>query len=205
MLKRRIEDLVERLRNYEDGGLSHFYEKKDDALIIPDELSETIEELFSTLLDKAKDFSDEQEFIEFTNGLAKEGEHDFWQFVNSYIKTKNLVWKETVFLNELDDKVFEELLLFVLNKFIIEYEPVDEHGEFNLGQLRTTYKTLNTLIDAYVVERFSKKHFLKYAQELFPFADNKTQILWDIIYKNKSELRDIWIVQRINSLVSIIK
>ena len=192
---KKLKECINTLRNYNDEGLEQFI-NENESLSFPKELTATGKEFTSILRFLSKTLPDSSFLDEYHNA----SEDEFWELVKWYVDNRIKTSQELSFVRELSDDCFYEIFDYILKNFILEYNSISKHKDFNEQQIRIMIKALNTFVKMIIGDFYSKKRFSSATDDLFGLSENQINYLWDLINNNKNDLTYIMIMNRLERL-----
>lgn len=191
-----IRECVEVFRNYNDDGINQFVDEIDGALSFPKELSDVVEKFIEAL----KSISNTIEDFTFLDEFYNEKEQKFWNVVKEFIHNRRNAKNEILFIKNLNKGDFIDLFNFVFESYILEYNDLKGYKSFSEENIIIVIKVINTLIKMVIDNFYSKVVFEKATIDLLGLSTEQVQYIWDLIIKNKNDLRYIRLMRKLEKL-----
>ena len=92
----------------------------------------------------------------------------------------------------------------VFEKYIIYNDDIKKNKWLKEQDVAKLLKLINSCVHAIIIKRFSLRDFEHYAEMVFGLNNEKIDFLWEIIQKNKQELRTNYIISQLEKISSIL-
>lgn len=191
-----IRECIETFRNYSEDGINQFVDETDGSLSFPKELSDVVEKFIEAL----KSTSNISEDFTFLDELYNEQEQKFWDVVKEFINNRRNAKNEILFIKNLNKEDFIDLFNFVFGTYILEYNELKEYKSFTEENIIIVIKVINTLIKMVIDNFYSKVVFEKATVDLLGLSTEQIEYIWDLIIKNKQDLKYIRLMRRLERL-----
>lgn len=150
------------------------------------------------VINRIKDGNDVDEIL---SSIKNEIEDQvFCDVIIDIINTDVKPFKETAFLRELDLESFSSLITYMFENIIIQTEQkhvIMDAMELDVQQVECISKLLYTVLEWVINKRYSYQYFEKSFNDMFRFDKYKTDFLWNLFIKNKSQLITVVLLSNI--------
>lgn len=129
----------------------------------------------------------------------------FWEAVKKVVNINMLPYIQSEFIRKMQPDIKYSFLREIIENQILELDYSNNiiqrlNNTVTAKQISTGIRIINLLEDLIVVKRLSRSRFISDVSYLFGFEENDVIFLWDILYKNKQELTNRYIIKQIANL-----
>lgn len=194
--KTSLDNQYKKLLKHCDGNLNKLI--KDDGIVISQSDNKIFRNFLEMLIVSYR--AGNKTFIE--EHKNNENENVFWDFMEKFVNQNNVPYNETSALRALELNDFISCAEELYEKYIVYNDDIKKNKWLKEKDVFSFVKLLNLCIDIVIVKRFSINDFKHSVDMTFGLDNKKITFLWDLIQKDKQELRVNFIISKLDEFDS---